>query len=186
MIQVISRIGRYNDVKLCSTCQEVKPFAEFYLRPNGKPAWGQCKPCGKQRLRDRYRALTPEQKEAEKQRLRKHAQRPESKALARYISKRWREKNPEKVRASRWKTRYGLTLEEYDALLDQYGRMCGICSSLDDLVLDHDHGCCPAERTCGRCLRGVLCRRCNSGIGLLKDSVSLVEKAVAYLKQKGT
>lgn len=49
------------------------------------------------------------------------------------------------------------------------------------LVVDHDHACCPGERSCGVCVRGFLCGNCNSAIGLLGDSVDVALRASAYL-----
>lgn len=45
---------------------------------------------------------------------------------------------------------------------------CAACGSLDDLKVDHDHACCPAGRSCGKCVRGYLCHECNTAEGLLK------------------
>ena len=47
--------------------------------------------------------------------------------------------------------------------------------------IDHDHSCCKGKRTCGNCIRGVLCHSCNAGIGLLKDSVYVMTRAISYL-----
>lgn len=48
-------------------------------------------------------------------------------------------------------------------------------------AIDHDHKCCPGSVSCGECLRGVLCRRCNVAIGYLKDSPEYSAAAAAYL-----
>ena len=47
--------------------------------------------------------------------------------------------------------------------------------------IDHDHSCCPGKRTCGKCVRGVLCHQCNVGIGLLGDSPARLGQAITYL-----
>jgi len=50
--------------------------------------------------------------------------------------------------------------------------MCGSCGSIEKLCVDHDHGCCPGARarSCGKCVLGYLCWRCNSSEGLLMTS----------------
>jgi hypothetical protein len=35
--------------------------------------------------------------------------------------------------------------------------------------IDHDHNCCPGNRSCGKCVRGVVCMACNIAIGWCKD-----------------
>lgn len=58
---------------------------------------------------------------------------------------------------------YGLTREEYQRIMSG---PCGICGQrVARMHMDHDHNCCPGTRTCGKCIRGVLCHRCNLGLG---------------------
>jgi hypothetical protein len=65
--------------------------------------------------------------------------------------------------------RYGLTQELFDQLLEAQANACGMCRTPfeDQLVfIDHDHACCPAEKTsCGTCVRGLLCLWCNTALG---------------------
>lgn len=84
--------------------------------------------------------------------------------------------------------RYGLSLADYDSLLLKQGNRCAICGTSEpggngsNFVVDHDHSCCPGSNSCGRCIRGLLCFACNSGIGKLKDDPDLLTKAAAYLR----
>jgi hypothetical protein len=69
-------------------------------------------------------------------------------------------------------------------LADQNFR-CSICLStidLDSCRIDHDHSCCPGRETCGHCVRGVLCSKCNVVLGALEDNVDAFERAIIYLK----
>lgn len=89
-------------------------------------------------------------------------------------------------RANSLKSRHGMTVAEVRARLDAVDWRCGICA--DDLrdqrrAIDHDHTCCPGAQSCGLCVRGILCTRCNVGIGMLKDDVDIVRAAVAYLEK---
>lgn len=83
--------------------------------------------------------------------------------------------------------RYGLSQEDYATLLALYDGTCHICRQPppDDKVLaiDHDHSCCPGARSCGRCVRGLLCSNCNTGIGNLGDSEERLLSAVKYLTE---
>jgi len=83
-------------------------------------------------------------------------------------------------------TKYRLSVREYDDLLRRQAWRCAICQELpgDDrfLAVDHDHQCCPdGSRTCGECIRGLLCFRCNTGIGRFNDDPDLLLRALSYL-----
>lgn len=63
----------------------------------------------------------------------------------------------------------GLTLEQYDEMVEEQGGVCAICETNTpnkNLAVDHDHTCCDvAGRSCGRCVRGLLCLQCNTKLG---------------------
>lgn len=72
---------------------------------------------------------------------------------------------------SRLREIYGLSLVDYMTLLARQGGCCGICGKTwarTGFVVDHDHACCPTQRTCGKCVRGVLCHRCNVHVGFME------------------
>lgn len=76
--------------------------------------------------------------------------------------------------------KYGVRPEEYAAALKCGCQICGKVSPVLDV--DHDHDCCPGnKRSCGQCVRGFLCGDCNRAIGLFRDDVDAMKKAVAYL-----
>ncbi len=59
---------------------------------------------------------------------------------------------------------------------------CMICGTTDGvMVVDHDHSCCPGAKTCGNCVRGALCSDCNLGLGVFRDDVDKLRKAIEYL-----
>lgn len=76
------------------------------------------------------------------------------------------------VAKHRAKSLYGLTLEEYDAILE---RGCEVCGSVTSLCVDHNHDT-------GK-VRGCLCKRCNSALGHLLDSASLVTNLSSYMEK---
>ena len=94
----------------------------------------------------------------------------------------WVQKNP-KRRAEHTKRnklkKYGLTLDQFNALCKKQQGRCAICRKLPkaDQVLhvDHDH------KT--RRVRGLLCPGCNRGIGMLQDSSKLLRRALVYLER---
>ncbi len=81
--------------------------------------------------------------------------------------------------------KYGLSLEDYNKLLSDQDGGCAICKREDSgrerdknrrLVVDHDH-------TTNQ-VRGLLCHRCNVGLGCFDDSPELMATAINYLQQK--
>lgn len=91
------------------------------------------------------------------------------KARHREYMKERRLKEPEKLRQNWERSVYGSAKEDFD-----YAH-CAICNSTDRLSIDHCH-------ETGE-VRGLLCGKCNSGIGLFKDKIDLLEAAIQYLKQ---
>ena len=110
------------------------------------------------------------------------------KCLHRQRNAQWRKQNPEvhreRVRNSHFKNierLYGITPEQYAILLEAQDGKCAICREVDPvrnrLSVDHDH-------KTGR-VRGLLCMRCNGGIGMLGDSIERLENAIRYLQLWG-
>lgn len=76
------------------------------------------------------------------------------------------------------KKRYGITIQEVEALLAAQGGGCAICGSVPEgrrMSVDHDHQT--------GAIRGILCTTCNSGIGYLKDDPELIRKAANYVER---
>lgn len=83
---------------------------------------------------------------------------------------------------------YRITDQQYQALLDAQGGVCAVCQRARGvtrrLSVDHDHKCCPGPTSCGRCVRGLLCRHCNRDIiGFLRDDPAAFDRAAAYLRR---
>ena len=102
------------------------------------------------------------------------------KAVHRY---RHSPKGLEANRRSHLKTRYGIDIDFYDKLLAKQHNRCGICDKhiseeKSHFSVDHDHELWGPES-----VRGLLCRKCNAGIGNLGDSLEGVKKALKYLEE---
>ena len=85
-----------------------------------------------------------------------------------------------KITKQRWYdlwSRYGLHGHEYEDLLEYEDHKCAICGEpfTEDTVVCVDH-CHTTNK-----IRGLLCASCNKGLGMFKDSVSFLFKAIKYL-----
>ena len=158
---------QFPDKKMCARCSLVKEKSEFEIYrkcKDGLNPW--CRVCKVEYNRDwRHRNLDVVRKRDQK----KYAKRKENGGLR-------------KTRLAH----YGLTPETFAVLFAKQGNACGICQSLTsgnarDWHIDHDHSCCPPERACDKCRRGILCHLCNVGIGGLGDSAALLVRAIEYL-----
>jgi len=78
----------------------------------------------------------------------------------------------------RLKSKYGITLEQFENLLKSQGGVCRIfknkCSVYAYLSVDHDH-------KTGQ-VRGLLCRSCNLVLGFAREEPEILEAAITYLK----
>ena len=81
------------------------------------------------------------------------------------------------------KERYGITLEDYDRMLEDQGGCCKICGTDEPgggngrFHVDHNHSTDE--------VRGILCNSCNTGLGRFKDSPEVLLKAATYLLEQG-
>lgn len=84
------------------------------------------------------------------------------------------------------KRTYGITATQYREMLQSQGGGCAICGQAHPdgrvLVVDHDHSCCPTQRACGNCVRGLLCTVCNMYLGGLGEDIDRLASMIAYLK----
>jgi hypothetical protein len=103
--------------------------------------------------------------------------------------KEWRDANLEKARAYKRKERLslkGMTFEDFEKLKVDQDHRCAVCKRVTEVFhIDHDHSCCPGQKTCGNCNRGLLCSNCNLALGLLGDSISTLDSAIDYLAAHG-
>lgn len=88
------------------------------------------------------------------------------------------------------KERYNLTIEAYDQLLADQGGRCAVCRKDNPgkkrWHVDHNHSCCPGVKSCGKCVRGLLCSACNRALGLLHDDILVFQSAISYLERQSS
>lgn len=172
--------------KVCGRCEQSKLRSEYSndsKRRDGKYSY--CKECVRE-YHGQQRRVAAEHSKNEYNRLRYHR-------IKRELGS---ELVTNTMRSNHLRAKYGLTPEAYQAMFDAQGGRCGICqvhhSETTDIgrggkrvhfAVDHDHSCCPGKISCGKCLRSLLCRSCNTGIGLFKDDAELLARAVEYLGQ---
>lgn len=101
---------------------------------------------------------------------------------------KWAEDNPERSRRSNrgrnLKSKYGISLEDYEEMFESQGKSCACCGITENyttgssregwnFAVDHCH-------KTGN-VRGLLCNQCNRAIGMLGDTVEGLQKAIDYL-----
>lgn len=96
----------------------------------------------------------------------------------------------ETAKAAGFKHRHGISPDDFRAKIVAQNNRCLICYETFvhkalhpyEPVLDHDHACCKADRSCVKCQRGVLHRSCNSALGMLADSPANLRRAADYIE----
>ncbi len=162
-------------MKTCKRCSNEKPEGEFLQsKKRDRSLSSECKDCRKTRLRanqTRYEQRHPEKVKTSRAKY------------AANIQARYRKRHPELVLNRYMKWMYGISLEEYHELSQQQNGVCAICGGLPRsrnrrLCIDHCH-------LTGK-VRGLLCHKCNSTLGFMKDSPSLLQAAIDYLNRSST
>lgn len=134
---------------VCPDCGGTKTPAEFYAdrkKSNGLSTY--CRECCRVRAKASY-ARDPERSKA--------------------AHRAWVAKNPDRVRAHKAQSAYGISAAELQALAN----VCVICGEKTGLCIDHNH-------LSGR-VRGMLCTPCNKGLGFFRDNPSLLYRAADYV-----
>lgn len=137
----------------------------------------ECKPCFAARARacrdkklEQYRA---------KQREYHHANKEKRNAQRRANA------DPRRSKDARLRKQYGITIEQYDAMLEVQGGVCAICGEPETsrnqhgvrgLAVDHCH-------THGN-VRSLLCAACNLAIGHMREDRAYAEKLLAYVERR--
>jgi hypothetical protein len=179
--------------KVCAACRAEKSLREFYRNTDG--SWfGKCKACVKARALARYHENKPPPKPllvlSEEERRERRRARNRKKCRRRYARLRQspgfmpQKQTPDQNRVFHLRSRYRLTHGDYLSLLDAQGYVCAICRSprtgirkRKHFAVDHDHS--------SNAVRGLLCNRCNTTLGLAGDNLSGIMRYVRYLEKQG-
>jgi len=159
---------------ICSECGEEKQHL----------AKGMCATCCQRKWRaenpERLQESVHKYQEKNRKRLQEYSRRYYTKNRERVIKAvcKWQRENPERLRERQLKHLYGITLAEYNEMLEAQGGVCAICGKTPEangrrLSVDHDH---EINKN-----RGLLCRRCNLGLGNFEDDLELLVIAISYL-----
>jgi hypothetical protein len=144
-------------MKNCTKCGEAKPPDGFSIsHKRRRNSW--CKACCAAARREGYRK-DPERYKAATMRSQK--------------------KNAGKTRSRLLNWNYGIDASQYAQMFNMQGGKCAICNliktdSVQTLAVDHSH-------LTGK-IRGLLCHRCNTALGLFQDRVDLLLRAKRYLE----
>jgi hypothetical protein len=156
--------------KTCTTCNTIKLLSEFYKgssNPDGLQY--HCKNC------DRIKRHQHKLKNLEQTRIQ-----------ARKNAKKHRLKFPTKNRSDMLQYKYGITLDDFNKMFKEQNGVCKICKresymyderikGMKNLAVDHCH-------KTGK-VRGLLCTKCNQGLGNFEDNIESFNNAIIYLKE---
>lgn len=145
----------------CTKCECDKNETEFRKRKNSKTGYNYwCRDCENTANRERYKPKFKTRKSGIKNTI--DIKLSAKKRMLKY--------------------RYNLSIEDYVIMYNKQGCKCAICKrdyplgGKKGLYVDHDHNTCK--------VRGLLCSSCNSAIGKLRESETILINAIAYLKNK--
>lgn len=148
--------------KICTKCLIEKPLSDYHLKKGGNLGRrSDCKCCVANYQSDRRNGPKREQILAEK--------------------RKFSLEHPELKRAHNYRTKYNLTLEDYNSKLNSQNGCCAICGATNPnnnqhkhLYVDHNHGT-------GK-VRGLLCNPCNTTIGASQEDIERLIRCAEYLK----
>ena len=98
-----------------------------------------------------------------------------------WYRKNWaRGKEMQRLGSFRWRLKhtYGITLDEYEAMIVLQQGQCAICQQELPLEIDHDHAT--------GAVRGLLCRPCNLSIGKFEEDPIRLQRAIDYLSRNNS
>ncbi len=95
----------------------------------------------------------------------------------------WIVNNRDKVKQNNLWSKYRLRLEDWQKMWNDQNGKCALCKDREPTIVDHNHACCSGPISCGKCVRALVCNRCNILLGVLECNSELVSEAYDYLKK---
>lgn len=177
------------ELKECRICGDLKPLSNFLLRKDSGKRRNECGQC--RYAQDKPRRETIEYKERKNAEHREWYQRDKEKQISRV--KEYQQTHPDQQRNSYLLRNYGLTPEAYQTLLQMHDGCCWSCKQPETVVvksgkvrnlhIDHDHKCCVGTKSCGKCVRGLLCTKCNIALGYMNEDIDRLKSLIAYIEE---
>lgn len=160
----------------CRTCLNIK-----------KRAWEQKDP--EKKRQQRKQSYYRHKKEISERRKRKRKlMTNKDRKLERSSRRKWEAEHPEEFLAARLRRMYNISLDYYNQMQKIQDYKCYICEHLFSEFsrrpyVDHDKVCCSGKKSCGKCVRGLLCRDCNLALGQFekKGNPNIFDNIIKYL-----
>ena len=163
------------DTKRCSGCKDEKPLSEFNKYGASKDGLHYyCRSCQSLVNKRTY----AKHREDRVRKVREYYNHPDRREARAAYMREYHKEYHAKIRDHHYRQKYGISLEEYNAILLRQNGVCAICQTLKKgrrLAVDHCH-------TTGR-VRGLICARCNYGLGVFHDDPAYLQRAIVYLNQ---
>jgi hypothetical protein len=169
---------------ICSSCKKLKLRSEVCVswRYKGKERY-RCKSCSRIKHRKYLSGLSNEAKEKllqyHREYNRKYKRDPKNKDKLREYDRQYKRKYAKEHKRYNQKRnlrRYGLTIKEYDEILELQGGVCFLCKKPPNrkkLAVDHNHS--TGER------RMLLCSACNLTVGVVESSPDYISRLLDYI-----
>lgn len=168
----------------CNACGTVKPHSGYYKDKTGACGFeSRCKDCRQEERRSRWAENKGGHRDKHEARMQEPVRRSQT---------------LEYLFEYRLRTSFNITPDQYEWLLTQQNGVCALCfeperkihhksktGEISRLAVDHDHRCCSeSAKSCGKCIRGLLCNSCNTVMGKIEEKPALAKRFADYVDRR--